>query len=503
MFKAFLQGERLCKRLPQFMKESEIPREGRTDCALDLVVAGNHDGIDTRHLPGRLFPSAGLVVDPFQPAGLELSEAGGFVSADPFCEVLKAQAVVELVVLQVLQPGSHQSGIFFFGTCKTELLPHEGKIVFFKVRLELFERLLVLVLTSLQQHQAFRQPCQVPLGHSCLLPVGIAPHAINGTENLVDAELVHEGAGTVIECFTRDGTVIRIHDAVDETKGHPVRYELCLGFDHMFEKCQCRLFGRCGVGIVACNGVVRQLFQRITMILRREVLESSHPDMTRGDTRQHPARLHRLAIDCFSRTDSGQGACRRNTESVHCLAEQILAHYGTERRLPVSAARIGRLAGSLELNIVLPVVDRADHLAEQRSSPVAELRHEIAELVAGVSQGNGLATRQGLTATDNACQFLPVGPESIKPEMCCQFLVPGNQERPRRRVCLHRREEDLGQVGIAVDQVHGASVARLERRKTANSVGDYFLRNIREWCQRSFSAENNLRHLISPGRNAS
>ena len=65
MLKAFLQGERLCKRLAQFMKESEIPLEGRTDCALDLVVAGNHDGIDTRHLRGRLFPSAGLVVNPF------------------------------------------------------------------------------------------------------------------------------------------------------------------------------------------------------------------------------------------------------------------------------------------------------------------------------------------------------------------------------------------------------------------------------------------------------
>ena len=57
---------------------------------------------------------------------------------------------------------------------------------------------------------------------------------------------------------------------------------------------------------------------------------------------------------------------------------------------------------------------------------------------------------------------------------CCQFTVPGDQLRFRRRICLHGRVEDVGQLGIGTDQVHDASVARHGAGKTVNSVRDCF-----------------------------
>ena len=59
-------------------------------------------------------------------------------------------------------------------------------------------------------------------------------------------------------------------------------------------------------------------------------------------------------------------------------------------RAAVAVARVGRDAGAFELDV--PELSAAvAYLAEQYRAPVAELRHEMAELVSGIQHGQRIA----------------------------------------------------------------------------------------------------------------
>ena len=86
-----------------------------------------------------------------------------------------------------------------------------------------------------------------------------------------------------------------------------------------------------------------------------------------------------------------------------CIASRhdVFAQHRAEPGAPVAAARERRAAGALELDVAALAV-AVDDLAEQERAAVAELGHEVAELVAGVEPGERLGALGHLVAGEES-----------------------------------------------------------------------------------------------------
>ena len=126
--------------------------------------------------------------------------------------------------------------------------------------------------------------------------------------------------------------------------------------------------------------------------------------MARGYAGEDSAGQGAFAEDAFAGGDGGEGARGGHTERGHRLADEVLAQDGAERGPAVSAAGEGRGAGALELNVVAQAV-AAYYLAEQVGAAVAELGHEIAELMTCVGEGDGLGSLGHAIACENFDAF--------------------------------------------------------------------------------------------------
>ena len=121
-------------------------------------------------------------------------------------------------------------------------------------------------------------------------------------------------------------------------------------------------------------------------------------DATRVSTAPGKGSSRRTRL---ARRDDRERARRRDPQRRHRLAHDVLAQHGAERRATVASARERRAPRALELDVA-PLAVRADDLAQQDRAPVAELRHEVAELMARVRERDGLgAIEHGV-----ACQHV-------------------------------------------------------------------------------------------------
>ena len=163
--------------------------------------------------------------------------------------------------------------------------------------------------------------------------------------------------------------------------------------------------------------MVRQQPQRLGIAPRGEILERADADVARGHARQDGAGQHRLASHRLSGRHRGQRPRGRHAQRRHGLADDVFAQHRAERGAAVAVAREGRPPGALELDVA-PRAVPPHHLAEQDGAPVAELRHEVAELVPGIGErdrrralGHAVAG-QDLDAL-GAGQFLGIEPEAL------------------------------------------------------------------------------------------
>ena len=141
--------------------------------------------------------------------------------------------------------------------------------------------------------------------------------------------------------------------------------------------------------IVAGDGVVGEGADAVRITAGGEVLEGADADVAGGDAGEDGAGLDRVADDGLPGGDGGEGAGGGHAERVHGLADEVLAQDGAEGGAAVSAAGERGGAGALQLDIV--ALDVADEdLAEQVGAAVAEGGDEVAELVAGVGDGQRL-----------------------------------------------------------------------------------------------------------------
>src|ERR1700733_11668918 len=102
----------------------------------------------------------------------------------------------------------------------------------------------------------------------------------------------------------------------------------------------------------------------------------------------------------FAGNGHGERARGRNPERRHRFAYNVFAQDRSQRRAAIAAAGKWRRPRALELDVPADAVD-IDDLAEQNGASVAELRHEIAELVAGIGHGDRFGpVRKALSGED-------------------------------------------------------------------------------------------------------
>src|SRR5580692_4893875 len=87
-------------------------------------------------------------------------------------------------------------------------------------------RFLASALLLQNRKQCLGEARQVPERNAGLVPVGIAPVAVDGTEHRGWIVRLHEGAWAVVDGLAGNRHVVSVHYAMDEAEKHPLRDEL-------------------------------------------------------------------------------------------------------------------------------------------------------------------------------------------------------------------------------------------------------------------------------------
>jgi len=108
---------------------------------------------------------------------------------------------------------------------------------------------------------------------------------------------------------------------------------------------------------------------------------------------------------------------------------------------------------------VAPHAGPIDDLAQQQRPAVAELRHEIAELVAGVGHGQRVGAGRRAIAGQRLQTFVRGQRRRVQSQRLGQSFVEPDQRRAGHRHRLHAGVENVRQARVAVVEVNS-----LERR---------------------------------------
>ncbi len=178
--------------------------------------------------------------------------------------------------------------------------------------------------------------------------------------------------------------------------------------------------------------------------------------MARGHTRQHRAGQRGFAHHELAGDGGGKRAGGGNAERGHGLADHIFAQHRSERRTAIAAAGEGCRARALELDVAADPVF-VDDLAEQDGTAVAELGHEMAELVAGIGHRDRIgAAGQGLAGEDlgtlRRLQEVRIEPELAR-KRPVQLDQPGRGDRRRGHAGEKIRRQR--RIGVLEGEMHG------------------------------------------------
>ena len=205
--------------------------------------------------------------------------------------------------------------------------------------------------------------------------------------------------------------------------------------------------------------------QRLDVAARGEELEGADADVARRHARQHRAGQRRLAHHRLAGRHGRQRPGRGNAERRHRLADDVFAQHRTQRRPPVAAPRERCRPRAFELDVATDSV-RAHDLAQQDGAAIAQLRHEVAELVAGIGQRDRLGTRRDAITCQDGHTLRRRQRFGIEAELGGERRVELDQAGRRDRRRRKARVKALRQAGIAVveRQADGLAEARGETR---------------------------------------
>ena len=161
-----------------------------------------------------------------------------------------------------------------------------------------------------------------------------------------------------------------------------------------------------------------------------------------------------LAPDGLARPYGRQRARGGNPQGRHGLADNVFADHRPERCAPVAAAGKPCRSGSFELDIIAPAVGTED-FAEQHRPAVAELGHEVSELMPGIGLRYGLRPRRDGISGKNCDAFLAAQIGRVDAKALRQRIVKPDEFRR----C------DFGRGDALVEGAGKARVAVVERNR--------------------------------------
>ena len=278
---------------------------------------------------------------------------------------------------------------------------------------------------------------------------------VDGAIDLVRVVGVHEGAGAIVDGLAGNGHVVGVHDAVDKAHPQPAGDEGRLADDHRPQQVRVGSITGPHLRIVAVNHVVGQVAERLGIATRLKVLEGAHPHMTARHPRQHrPGKATGVAKDRLAGGDRRQGAGGGDAQGRHVFADQVLTQHRSQPGPAVTPAGEGRAAGTLELD-VQALAGRVPDLTQENGSPIAQLRHEAPELMAGIGHGQGHRPLRHPVAGENLHGLRRPQGRRVQSQAGGEGFVELDQSWLGHR---HRRqagEEALGQSGVAVVEGKG------------------------------------------------
>ena len=296
--------------------------------------------------------------------------------------------------------------------------------------------------------QRFGEAGQVPPGNRGLVGKGIAAAVIDRAEHLRGVVRIEERAGAIVDRLARDRHVVGVHHAVDEADLHPARDERRLARRDRLEECEIRPWRGDELRIMPLDHVIGEQPQRLSILPCREILECADADVAGGDAGQHRARQHAVASHFLAGRDCGKRARRGHAERMHRLAHDIFAQHGAERGATVAAPGEGRWTGAFEVHVP-PDARAVDKFAQQQGAAVAKLRHEVAELVSGIGECDGLGVcGEHIAGEEQGGRGLHG--IDIEPELPRERAVEGEQTRCRRLRRLDLRKEACRQAAIGI-----------------------------------------------------
>jgi anti-anti-sigma factor len=281
-----------------------------------------------------------------------------------------------------------------------------------------------------QRQERLGEAREVPAGDRGLVAERVASMRVDGAEHRRRVVRFHEGARAVVDRLARHRHVVRVHDPVDESHVHPLRDERRLSRDDVVQQREERLGVVGERRVVASDRIQRELAQAFHVAACCVELERSHADVARRDARQHRTGQHPLAEHVFAGGRNRECARRRNAQRVHRLAHEHLAQHRAHGGLAVAAAREHRSARALERDVAAPSV-AVDHFAEEKRATVAELRHEAAELVAGIGLRKRLRSRGDDVAREDRGHLRIVERGEVETKLAGERRV--EEQEPRRR----------------------------------------------------------------------
>lgn len=233
---------------------------------------------------------------------------------------------------------------------------------------------------------------------------------------------------------------------------HPPGDQRRLALGHRFQEGQAGPVGLPRFRVMAGDGVVGEPAHLLRGTVGREILESAHPQVAGGHAGEDGAGQGAFAEHRLAGGHHRQGPGGGNAQGMHGLADQHLPQHGPHRRLAVAPAGEGRAPGALEGDVPAPAV-AVDDFPDQQRPAVPKLGVELAELVPGVSLGDGLGALGKRVAGEEPGERRVVLAIQAQPQLLRQTPVEEQQRRRRRALGLTEFVEARQVAGIGVVEV--------------------------------------------------
>src|SRR5207247_9061222 len=143
----------------------------------------------------------------------------------------------------------------------------------------------------------------------------------------------------------------RIHDTMRPATGLTLRNQVCGARDNLGEESRVLVRAIHQVGKVVRDDIVGEDFELLMLFTVIEDLKGAEAHMRRCHSHEHRAGFDLLAVDLVVAPDETERPSRRNPQTMHRFAAEILPDGRTQNRTAISISPEWRQPRPLQLQI--------------------------------------------------------------------------------------------------------------------------------------------------------